>query len=91
MKNKMKVPIPIPLIGQQQQQQLPFDVSQATVKICGSCKGLIFDKCFRMSIISALAPGNKTGQQITVEQPVFICRGCGLEMNMQATNIGTTQ
>ena len=71
------IPIPIRNIGGQQQQ--PFDVGQAVQKQCLKCKGEHFDKTFRLGLISPMAPGNTTGQEIRVEYQTYLCRACGHE------------
>lgn len=71
-----RIPIPIRNIGGQQQ---PFDISQAVQKQCVKCKGEHFDKAFRLGLISPMAPGNKTGQEVRVEYQTYLCRACGHE------------
>ena len=71
--NVMKM---VPNIGGQQQ---PFDVREALPKACAKCKGEHFDKAFRLGLISPVAAGNKTGQEIRVEYQTYLCRGCGHE------------
>ena len=61
------------------QQPQPFDITEATPKIC-ECGGLFFDKVFRMGLISALAPSNQLRRDIPVEYPTYICRACGIEL-----------
>ncbi len=68
--------IPIPQIGQQQQQ---FDISQAVSKNCEACGGEYFSQAFKLSMISALAPGNRTNQKILVPGQTFLCLSCGHE------------
>ena len=87
MNEKRKVvPMPIPAIGGA--QQLPFDVSQAERKVCKACGWEMFDKVYRMGVISKFAQGNKTQMNVTVEYPVYVCRACGWEFN---TEVGEKQ
>jgi hypothetical protein len=67
------VPKMVPRIGGQQQ---PFDIREAVQKQCEKCSGEIFDKAFRLGLISPMAPGNKTGQEVLVEYQTYICRAC---------------
>lgn len=87
MNNKRKViPMTVPGIGGG--QQLQFDVSQAERKVCKACSWEIFDKVYRIGMISKFAPGNKTQMDIPVEYPVYVCRACGWEFN---TEVGEKQ
>jgi hypothetical protein len=61
------------------QQQIQLDLSQAVPKKCGACDSEFFDKVCRMAVISKLAAGNPTGQDIPVEFPAYLCRQCGVE------------
>lgn len=80
MKDKRRViPMPIPGIGGQ--QQLPFDVKQAERKVCEACGWEMFDKVYRMGMISQFAQGNTTKMNIPVEYPIYVCRACGWEFN----------
>lgn len=72
---KNVIPMMVPKVGQQQ----PFDISQAIQRQCVKCKGETFDKAFRLGIISPMAPGNKTGQEVRVEYQTYLCRACGHE------------
>lgn len=71
-----KIPMPAPLMGTLSQ---PFDVTQAQRKACGQCGGELFDKAYKMGVISRMASGNRTGQDITVEYPCYVCSNCGIE------------
>lgn len=83
MNHKPKgIPMAVPAIGGTQQQG-PFDISQAQPKGCLGCGGGLFDLVYRIGIISAMAPGNKTGQNVTVKYEVFLCHKCGLELGKQ--------
>lgn len=83
MNNKGRgIPIPIPAIGGAQ-QQVPFDISQARQQNCLGCKSNLFDLAYRVGIISSMAPGNKTGQNVTVKYEAYICHECGLELGKQ--------
>jgi len=72
----------IPMIGQQQQ---PFDVSQAIQQNCKACGGEYFDIANRIKLISAIAPGNRTGQQVIVKFEAYLCRACGGELGKEVT------
>ena len=79
-----KKPIPmmrVPGIGKAQQQ--PFDISQSVQKGCNACGSELFDKVFRIGIISKLAPGNTLNQDITVEHPIYVCRKCEWELGKE--------
>lgn len=82
MNDKRKVvPMTVPGIGGS--QQLPFDLKQAERKNCNACDSELFDKVYRIGIISKFASGNKTKMDVTVEYPIYICRKCGLEFNVE--------
>ncbi len=66
----------IPKVGGQQQ---PFDLTQVVQKQCAKCGGEHFDKAFRLGLISSMAPGNTTRQEIRIEYPTYLCRACGHE------------
>ena len=69
-------PIPlgaVPLVGQ---AQPPIDVTQASVRVC-ACGSNVFDQAFTLGMVSRMASGNKTGQDVLVQMPVFVCRECG--------------
>ncbi len=72
---KNVIPMLVPTVGQQQ----PFDISQAVQKRCVKGGGEHFDKAFRLGLISPMAPGNKTGQEVRVEYQTYLCRACGHE------------
>lgn len=82
MNDKRKV-IPMPIQGIGGKQQQPFDLSQAEKKVCNACKSELFDKAYRMGIISKFASGNKVNQDVTVEYAVYVCRVCGWEFNIE--------
>lgn len=67
--------IPIPNLNT---QQIPVDITQAIPRPC-SCGCVWFDKAFRLGVISAIAPGNRTGKEVVVEYPTYLCRECGVE------------
>jgi hypothetical protein len=69
------IPMMVPKVGQQQ----PFDIREAVGKKCEKCSSVNFDKVFKLGIISSIAPGNKTGQDVRVEFQTYLCRGCGHE------------
>lgn len=70
----------VPMIGKNNQQSIMVDISHAVYKKC-ECGSVHFDKVYKVGTISKLTPGNKTGQDIIVEVPVYICHGCGMELN----------
>jgi len=75
MNNKMSMGVPN--LGKQ--QQVPFDVTQAIGKAC-QCGYELFDKAVRIKVISRIAPGNTTGQDVMIEFAVYVCRKCGAEL-----------
>ena len=77
---KNKIPLAVPAIGGGASQQAPFDLTEAIQQQCNNCSGDTFEKLYRISYISSVAPGNRTGQKITVESPVYICYHCGMEL-----------
>ena len=72
---KNVMPMMVPKVGQQQ----PFDIREAIMKPCEKCKGETYDKAFRLGLISPMAPGNLTRQEVRVEYQTYLCRGCGHE------------
>jgi len=76
---KMNFGKPIPL----NTQQLPFDVSQAIKKACDICNCELFDKVFRVGIISKFALLNRLDHDITIEYPTYVCRKCEQEFNVK--------
>lgn len=80
MKDKKVIPFQVPNVGA---QTLPVDVSQASRRVC-SCGSEFFDKTFRVGVVSKLASGNRIGQDVTIEMPVYVCRSCGMELGKQA-------
>ena len=83
MSNERKrIPMAVPAIGAG--QQLPFGIKQAERKVCKACGWEIFDKVYRMGMISKFAQGNKTQMDVTIEYPLYVCRACGLEFNVEA-------
>ena len=84
MKDKTVTPINIrELMAQTGQQQPQFDVSQVAPKNCEACGGEYFDQAFRLGLISALAPGNRTNKKILVPLQTFLCRHCGHEFGQK--------
>ncbi len=71
-----QIPMMVPGIGGQVQ---PFDIREAIPKQCVKCKGEHFDKAFRLGLISPMAPGNLTRQEVRVEYHTYLCRACGHE------------
>jgi len=82
MKNKIQIPMAVPAIGGVQQQ--PFDINEAELKPCEKCGKNIYQQVFKLSIISALAPGNRTNKPILAPTQAFVCMGCGWEFGMEA-------
>lgn len=78
---KRTIPFPVPAIGGGQQP--PFDLKQAEKKICEACKSEIFEKVYRMGMISKFASGNKTQIDVMVEYPIYVCRECGWEFGAE--------
>lgn len=82
MSNKRKaISMTVPAIGAG--QQLPFDIKQAERKVCKDCGWEIFDKVYRVGIISKFAEGNKTQMDVTIEYAIYICRACGWEFGSE--------
>ena len=73
---KQQMQMQVPAIGQQQPQ---FDPAQAIPNQC-ICGSELFTQAVRLSKLSRMAPGNKTGQDLTVRFEVFVCKSCGLEV-----------
>ena len=87
MNNKKKViSMAVPGIGGG--QQLPYDMTQAERKVCKACGWEMFDKVYRIGMISQFATGNTLKKDIPVEYPVYVCRACGWEFN---TEVGEKQ
>jgi len=84
MNNKRRnvIPMNVPAIGGSQQQQ-PFDINEAIPKRCIDCNGETFDLMYRLAVISAVAPKNRTGKDILVKLETFLCRGCEWEYGKQ--------
>lgn len=83
-KHKGKIfPAPISMIGGAPQHQMPFDVTQAQPKGCLGCGSELFNLAYRIGLISAIAPGNRTGKDVTVKYETFICQNCSLEFGQK--------
>lgn len=83
MNQKRKaIPMHVPAIGGAP-NQAPFDISQAQPKMCLGCQSEFFDLVYKVGKISSMAPGNKTGKDVTVKYEVFICLECGLEIDKE--------
>jgi len=79
-KFKNVIPMSIPRIGGDSQQP-EFDITQIVYSQC-ECGVERFCEVFKVGIISRLAPGNKTNQDISVKAPAgFVCCECGKELN----------
>ena len=63
----------IPTIGQP-----TVDPTKATFKQC-KCGSDYFDLAYKIGVVSRMAPGNNTGQDVMVKFETFICRWCGDE------------
>ena len=79
MKDKKVIPLQVPNVGA---QTLPVDITQASRRVC-SCGSELFDKTFRVGIVSRLASGNRTGQDVAIEMPTYVCFKCGIELGKQ--------
>ena len=77
--NTIPISMTVPSIGQQPQ----FDIRQAVPKKC-ECGYELFDKTFRVGLISKMAIGNRTGMDIVTETVIYVCRECGKSLNMLA-------
>lgn len=60
-------------------QNLPFDPAEAKKQTC-ICGSEIFDKVFQVGRISKMAPKNRTGIDVAMESPVYVCHKCGVEL-----------
>lgn len=78
MNGKNVLPMGMPRGGMQQ----PFDIAEAVPKKCEKCQGEFYDKVLRLGIISKIAPGNKTGQDVRIEFNTYLCRKCGHEFGV---------
>ena len=81
MNDKKTVSLPIPAIGG---ATPPVDITEAKPTVCIGCKGIFFNKVFRMGKISQFAPGNTLKKDITIEYPTYLCRDCGTEVGQEA-------
>ena len=59
-----------------------FDPREAIKQAC-PCGNELYNKVHRLARVSHMAPGNKTGQDVLVDQPVFCCAVCGLEVGLE--------
>lgn len=73
------LPMMVPAVGYQKQ---PFDLAEATRKTC-PCGSELFEKIYRIGIISKMAPNNLTRMDISVEYPTYICQECGVELGKE--------
>ena len=55
-------------------QQIEVDLENATQRVCGECGCKYFQPAVMIYIVSALM--NRTGQELTAQQPVLICLDC---------------
>ena len=81
-KFKNVIPMSVPRVGGINQPQVDANqlIKYAKYKQC-VCGFDYFDKVFKVGVISDLAPGNNTRQDIQVEGAVFVCHKCGEELN----------
>jgi hypothetical protein len=56
--------------------QQMYDPAQAVPKLC-PCGCDRFAMIFKIAMVSRLAPGNKTGQDLFISMPVYACVNCG--------------
>lgn len=63
-------------------REIPVDLTQAIAKSC-ECGCPVFAKVYRIKIVSNLAPGNTTGQDIPVEISTYLCAKCGKELGAE--------
>ena len=82
-----QIPMMVPGIGGQPQM---FDVSEAIMRPCESCGGMLFEQAVRLGVISNMAPKNRTGKDVLVQFPIFLCRGCGWEWGKMVEVKGAT-
>jgi hypothetical protein len=59
---------------QQQPQQIQVDLKDAVPQFC-ECGCQLFTPAIRVFKVSALL--SPTGQELTAQQPVLICKNCG--------------
>jgi hypothetical protein len=78
-KNMKDVRNVLPMGSARVGMQQPFDIAEAVPKKCDKCQGEFFDKVLRLGVISKIAPGNKTGQDVRIEFNTYLCRHCGHE------------
>jgi hypothetical protein len=53
------------------------DPSEAVIQKCVMCESELFNKIFKIGIVSAVAPRNRTGQELLAETHFFYCHKCG--------------
>ena len=72
-------------------QQIQVDLKNATPRVCQRrigqlsetgvhehvCGCELFVPAVKVFTVSPFAPGNNTGQELTAQQPVLICKNCG--------------
>jgi hypothetical protein len=58
-------------------QQIQVDLKNATPKVC-ECGGKYFQPVAMLFTVSALV--SPTGQELTAQSPVLVCRECGKEL-----------
>lgn len=79
MNHRPTVPMMVPNLGAKQQS--PIDITQASRRVC-ECGGEYFDKVMRLGVVSKMASGNRTGQDVIVELYCYLCRKCGVEFRL---------
>lgn len=57
-------------------QQIQVDLKNATPRVC-DCGCKYFIPVIAVYTVSPFAPENQTGQELTAQQPVLICKDCG--------------
>ena len=73
------IPMMVPNIGAQQQA---VDITQSQRRVC-KCGCEFFVKVSRLGTVSKMASRNRTGQDIIVEFPAYVCRDCGAEFGKE--------
>jgi hypothetical protein len=54
------------------------------------CGSQYWQQVFRLSVLSKLNPRNPTGKDQVLNQTVFVCHSCGMELNFEKENSGST-
>lgn len=56
-------------------EQIQVDVTNTPPRVC-ECGCKYFTPVVMVFTVSAFAPGNTTGQELTAQQPVLVCLEC---------------